>query len=111
MAIHSARMSFNEDADREKVGVRCRVPIGPIVGHYSRCTRSSSSRPWARLSMSSKRTARTHRQGVTSRPTPLTSVTGPNFVQALVRWGGALLELAHYKQGSESVDMIQLVSG
>ncbi|GFH27275.1 translocase of outer mitochondrial membrane, partial [Haematococcus lacustris] len=27
--------------------------------------------------------------------------------QALVRWGGALLELAHYKQGSESKEMIQ----
>jgi len=25
----------------------------------------------------------------------------------LVRWGGALLELAHYKQGHESFDMIQ----
>ena len=29
--------------------------------------------------------------------------------QALVRWGGALLELAHYKQGQESVGMIELV--
>jgi hypothetical protein len=29
--------------------------------------------------------------------------------QALVRWGGALLELAHYKQGSESTDMIEQV--
>ncbi|GFR43811.1 hypothetical protein Agub_g4936 [Astrephomene gubernaculifera] len=28
-------------------------------------------------------------------------------VQALVRWGGAMLELAHYKQGEESVDMIK----
>ncbi|GAX80881.1 hypothetical protein CEUSTIGMA_g8316.t1 [Chlamydomonas eustigma] len=28
--------------------------------------------------------------------------------QALVRWGGALLELAHFKQGQESIDMIQL---
>ncbi|PNH06052.1 Mitochondrial import receptor subunit TOM20-1 [Tetrabaena socialis] len=28
-------------------------------------------------------------------------------VQALVRWGGAMLELAHYKQGEDSVDMIK----
>ena len=28
-------------------------------------------------------------------------------MQALVRWGGALLELAHYKQGHDSFDMIQ----
>ncbi|KAF5829818.1 translocase of outer mitochondrial membrane [Dunaliella salina] len=27
--------------------------------------------------------------------------------QALVRWGGALLELAHYKSGRESTDMIK----
>lgn len=27
--------------------------------------------------------------------------------QALVRWGGALLELAHYKQGDESTNMIE----
>lgn len=31
------------------------------------------------------------------------------ILQALVRWGGALLELAHYKQGQESIDMIQQV--
>lgn len=31
-------------------------------------------------------------------------------LQALVRWGGALLELAHYKQGGESTDMIQQAS-
>lgn len=29
--------------------------------------------------------------------------------QALVRWGGALLELAHLKQGSESTEMIHQV--
>ncbi|PNW75629.1 hypothetical protein CHLRE_12g534600v5 [Chlamydomonas reinhardtii] len=28
-------------------------------------------------------------------------------VQALVRWGGAMLELAHFKQGDESTDMIK----
>ncbi|GLC37194.1 hypothetical protein PLESTM_000552800 [Pleodorina starrii] len=28
-------------------------------------------------------------------------------VQALVRWGGALLELAHFKQGDESADTIK----
>ncbi|KAG2488673.1 hypothetical protein HYH03_012834 [Edaphochlamys debaryana] len=28
-------------------------------------------------------------------------------VQALVRWGGAMLELAHYKQGDASVNMIE----
>ena len=32
-----------------------------------------------------------------------------NLLQALVRWGGALLELAHYKNGAESTDMIQEV--
>ena len=30
--------------------------------------------------------------------------------QALVRWGGALLELAHYKQGQDSIDMIKQAS-
>jgi len=29
-------------------------------------------------------------------------------VQALTRWGGALLELAHFRQGTEAVDLIQL---
>ncbi len=31
-------------------------------------------------------------------------------VQALVRWGGAMLELAHYKQGDDSIKMINDVS-
>jgi hypothetical protein len=32
------------------------------------------------------------------------------WLQALVKWGGALLELAHYKPGKESVEMIEQVS-
>uniref|UniRef100_A0A7S2YU29 Mitochondrial import receptor subunit TOM20 n=1 Tax=Chloropicon laureae TaxID=464258 RepID=A0A7S2YU29_9CHLO len=31
----------------------------------------------------------------------------PKDVQALIRWGGALLELAHLKQGSEAVQCIE----
>jgi hypothetical protein len=31
--------------------------------------------------------------------------------QALVRWGGALLELAHYRQGEEAVQYIEDVGG
>ena len=31
------------------------------------------------------------------------------LVQALTRWGGALLELAHFRQGSEAYEMIQQV--
>merc|ERR1711887_457385 len=31
----------------------------------------------------------------------------PKDVQALVRWGGALLELAHLKQGHESIVCIE----
>lgn len=30
-------------------------------------------------------------------------------MQALVRWGGAMLELAHFKQGSEADDYIKEV--
>jgi hypothetical protein len=41
-----------------------------------------------------------------------TSTTRPcvGTQQALVRWGGALLELAHFKQGSEADTFIQDVS-
>ena len=31
------------------------------------------------------------------------------LVQALTRWGGALLELAHFRQGSEAYELIQQV--
>lgn len=39
----------------------------------------------------------------------LTSHVNAFHAQALVRWGGALLELAHYKQGKESTEMIHQV--
>lgn len=30
-----------------------------------------------------------------------------NVFQNLTRWGGALLELAHFRQGQDSIDMVQ----
>lgn len=36
------------------------------------------------------------------------SLPSPNTLQVLTRWGGALLELAHFKQGPEAVEMIEL---
>lgn len=29
------------------------------------------------------------------------------LLQNLTRWGGALLELAHFRQGQDSIDMVQ----
>lgn len=34
----------------------------------------------------------------------------PNDASALTRWGGALLELAHFRQGHEAFDMIEQVT-
>jgi hypothetical protein len=31
----------------------------------------------------------------------------PNDPDNLTRWGGALLELAHFRQGQDSIDMVQ----
>ncbi len=31
----------------------------------------------------------------------------PGRLQALTKWGGALLELAHFRQGSEAYEMIE----
>lgn len=35
----------------------------------------------------------------------------PNDTSALTRWGGALLELAHFRQGHEAFDMIEQARG
>lgn len=40
---------------------------------------------------------------------PSTPPPPPLLSQALTRWGGALLELAHFCQGSEAYEKIQLV--
>lgn len=32
----------------------------------------------------------------------------PEDAQVLTRWGGAMLELAHFKQGDDAVEMIEL---
>lgn len=34
----------------------------------------------------------------------------PSDASALTRWGGALLELAHFRQGHEAFDMIEQVA-
>ena len=36
--------------------------------------------------------------------------TDPNDASALTRWGGALLELAHFRQGHDAFDMIDQAS-
>lgn len=33
----------------------------------------------------------------------------PKDAQALTRWGGALLELAHFRQGTDAVELIEQV--
>ena len=38
------------------------------------------------------------------------SFESPRVCQALTRWGGALLELAHFRQGEEAREMIKEVS-
>jgi len=35
------------------------------------------------------------------------SAAAANFLQALTKWGGALLELAHFRQGGEAYEMIE----
>ena len=37
-----------------------------------------------------------------------TCETNPRDASALTRWGGALLELAHFRQGHDAYDMIDL---
>lgn len=36
---------------------------------------------------------------------------GSCCAQALTKWGGALLELAHFRQGGEAAEMIEEVGG
>ena len=41
---------------------------------------------------------------------PIQSTAGylsPLLLQAIIRWGGALLELAHFQQGPEAYQMIE----
>ena len=42
---------------------------------------------------------------------PLAPASPLPHTQALTKWGGALLELAHFRQGGEAADMIEEVGG